>query len=130
MGTMKYLFDSNVVIDFLSGRLPDAGMKFISDIVDNGVAVSVISRIEVLACQLDEEDEKLIRDFLDESLIIDLGEEIADKTISIRKTRRVKIPDAVIAATALVLDLTLLTRNVDDFKGIDGLHVLDPWTKQ
>jgi len=105
-------------------------MKFISDIVDNGVAVSVISRIEVLVCQLDEEDEKLIRDFLDESLIIDLGEEIADKTISIRKTRRVKIPDAVIAATALVLDLTLLTRNVDDFKGIDGLHVLDPWTKQ
>jgi predicted nucleic acid-binding protein len=127
MGTLNYLTDSNVVIDFLAGRIPAAGMELLAGIMDEGMVVSVITRIEVLGCDLDKNDEKVLRGFLDEVLIIDIGEEIADQTIQIRKTRKIKVPDAIIAATAIVLGLTLLTRNVDDFKGIKGLKVINPW---
>ena len=40
----------------------------------------------------------------------------------------IKLPDAIIAATALVYDLTLISRNVSDFKNIEGLKVLNPFT--
>jgi len=39
---------------------------------------------------------------------------------------KIKLPDAIIAATAIVYDLILVTRNISDFKNIDGLHVVDP----
>ena len=41
-----------------------------------------------------------------------------------------KVPDAIIGASALVLDCHLITRNVSDFKGIDGLKVIDPFAKR
>ncbi|MDQ8004032.1 MAG: hypothetical protein REI64_04465 [Pedobacter sp.] len=49
------------------------------------------------------------------------------KTISIRKTKKIKLPDALLAATAIINDFTLLTRNVDDFVGIDDLKIENPW---
>ena len=128
MGTLNYLTDSNVVIDYLAGKLPASGMELLNGVVDEGIVVSVITRIEVLGCDLDKDDERVLKGFLDEALIIDIGEEIADITISIRKSRKIKVPDAIIiAATAIVLELTLLTRNIDDFNGIKGLKVIDPW---
>jgi predicted nucleic acid-binding protein len=39
---------------------------------------------------------------------------------------RGRLPDAIIAATALVYDLVLISRNISDFKNIDGLQVIDP----
>jgi len=47
--------------------------------------------------------------------------------ISIRKIHRIKLPDAIIAATALVNGLELVTRNINDFKNIDGLNLINPW---
>lgn len=128
MGTLNYLTDSNVVIDYLAGKLPAAGMELLNGLVDEGMVVSVITKIEVLGCNLDKDDERVLKDFLDEALVIDIGEEIADTTISIRKSMKIKVPDAIIAATAIVLELTLLTRNLNDFKGIKGLKVIDPWS--
>jgi predicted nucleic acid-binding protein len=128
MGTLNYLTDSNVVIDYLAGMLPAAGMELLNGLVDEGMVVSVITKIEVLGCNLDKDDERVLKGFLDEALVIDIGEEIADTTISIRKSRKIKVPDAIIAATAIVLELTLLTRNLNDFKGIKGLKVIDPWS--
>jgi predicted nucleic acid-binding protein len=128
METLNYLTDSNVVIDYLAGKLPAAGMELLNGLVDEGMVVSVITKIEVLGCNLDKDDERVLKGFLDEALVIDIGEEIADTTISIRKSRKIKVPDAIIAATAIVLELTLLTRNLNDFKGIKGLKVIDPWS--
>lgn len=49
------------------------------------------------------------------------------KGIEVRKNYSVKLPDAIIAATALVHDYTLVTRNASDFKKISGLKLLNPW---
>jgi hypothetical protein len=51
---------------------------------------------------------------------------VIDRAIAIRRLRRIKVPDAIIAATALVMDSALITSNGDDFKGVRGLRVLDP----
>ena len=64
--------------------------------------------------------------FINGSTVIDLSDDIVSKTIEIRKTKKIKLPDAIIAATALVYDLVLISRNTSDFTNIDGLKVIDP----
>ncbi|AYQ34414.1 PIN domain-containing protein [Runella sp. SP2] len=51
---------------------------------------------------------------------------VVEASIEIRKRHKTKLPDAIIAATALVYGLVLISRNVSDFKSIDGLQVIDP----
>ena len=55
-----------------------------------------------------------------------IDEPIVTHTINIRKADKIKSPGAIIAATALVYNLTLLTRNVTDFKFIDVLLTINP----
>ena len=51
---------------------------------------------------------------------------VIDRAIEVRKSQRIKIPDALIAATALVYQADLVTRNRSDFEGIDGIVIIDP----
>lgn len=60
---------------------------------------------------------------------MELEQSIKIKTAEIRKAYRIKLPDAIIAATALIYNLTLLTRNTIDFNGIKGLKIINPWEK-
>jgi predicted nucleic acid-binding protein len=54
-----------------------------------------------------------------------LTDQIASKTITLRRQYRVKLPDAIIAASAIVNDTVLITRNLKDFAGVAGLNVVD-----
>ena len=58
--------------------------------------------------------------------MIALDDDITAKTIELRKKYKIKLPDAIIAATALVFELTLITGNIDDFKNIEGIDILNP----
>ena len=49
------------------------------------------------------------------------------RAIQIRKSMRIKVPDAIIAATALEMDAVLMTRNEGDFKAVEGLQIMNPW---
>ena len=62
-------------------------------------------------------------------MVFELEKEIKFKTAEIRKAHKIKLPDAIIAATALAYDLTLLTRNVIDFNDIEGLNLINPHEK-
>jgi len=104
MGT-GYLIDSNVVIDYLNGKLPESGRLFMHRVVNETPNLSVIIKIEVLGFNYDQDSNHLVFDFLENSTIFELTKEIVDATIQIRKQTRIKIPDAIIAATALVLIL-------------------------
>ena len=53
--------------------------------------------------------------------------EIAERTIAIRKNLRIKIPDAIIAATALEYSLQLVSRNEEDFSQIQDLKLVNPF---
>ena len=67
----------------------------------------------------DKSEEKFIQELLELFKTLYIDREIADKVIEIRKKGRIKLPDAIIAATAISNELFLITRNVDDFKKIE-----------
>ena len=64
------------------------------------------------------------------SVVLNLNDAVVVQTISICKSHKIKLPDAIIAASAIVYNFTLLTRNIDDFKRIDGLNLLNPWNPE
>ena len=123
----RYLIDSNVLIDYLNGKLPHLGKVLLRQVVNDIPLLSVISKIEVLSYGDTNDGRKLLLDFIENSNVFELSNEIVDATIDIRTQKKIKIPDAIIAATALVFDFTLLTRNTEDFKSIQGLKMVNPW---
>ena len=122
----QYLINTNAVIDYLGNKLPATGIDFMNGIIDAIPNVSVVTKIEVLGFNAPEEYYKLLFNFMNDATVLDLTSNIVDLTISIRKEHKTKLPDAIIAATALVYDLILISRNVSDFKAIEGLKVIDP----
>lgn len=67
-----------------------------------------------------------IEELIAATLILPLDEPVIQQTIALRQQRRIKLPDAIIAATALAHSLPLLTRNVSDFQRLAGLVIIDP----
>jgi len=123
----KFLIDSNIVIDYLAGRLPNSGMEFLKPIVNQAPNVSVITKIEVLGFNSSEEMHEFLSGFFNDSHVIELTDTVVNKTIDLRRKVKIKTPDAIVAATALSQNLTLLTRNLKDFQAIFGLDCLNPW---
>jgi predicted nucleic acid-binding protein len=119
-----YLIDTNCIIDFSLGKMPEKGKTFLASIIDGEPSISVINKIEALGFSIIN---NAILEFVEASVVIGLTDEIVEQTIFIRKTYKTKLPDAIIAATALVFNLTLVTRNNADFKIINGLSLVNPW---
>jgi len=120
-----FLMDTNVIVDYLGNKLPLAGASFIDNLP--GV-ISVITRIEILGWyNATSEQLAKLQPFIQNAFIYSLTERHIEHTILLRQKHRIKLPDAIIAATAIVEQLTLITRNSDDFKNIDGLKLLNPW---
>ena len=99
----------------------------LNGVVDNASNISVISKIEVLRFNAAGTVYRVLEDFIKESNVIGLNELVVEKTIAVCKAHRIKLPDAIIAATALVYDFTLITRNISDFKNIKDLDFINPW---
>jgi len=121
----KYLIDTNIILEFTSGLLPVAAHNFVVGIIDNdGFNVSIINRIEVLG---HSSATKNLNEFLDLANTLGISDVVAQQTIELRKVKKIKLPDAIIAATAMVNNFTLLSRNIRDFRNIEGLTVVDPY---
>ncbi len=126
MGTT--IIDSNSIIEFVGKRLPALATSQISAWIEAGViATSIINKIEVMSYNaLTPETEIDFEAFFDSITVLSLSDDIAIETYLLRRQVKMKLPDAVIAATALYYDLTLVTRNTHDFKNIPGLTVVNP----
>ena len=89
--------------------------------------ISSVTYIETLGYPFEtKNDEENVTDFCDLFERIFLTREIERQTILVRKSHKIKLPDAIIAASAMVYDLTLVTHDFDDFKNIQGLKILNP----
>lgn len=126
MEQSQYLIDTNAIIDYLGQKLPPSGMEFINPIIDNIPNISVISKIEVLGFSTTNLHYQILYNFINDSTVLDLTGSVVDVCIELRKKYKTKLPDAIIAATALVYDLVLITRNIPDFKNVQGLKVINP----
>ena len=125
----SYLLDSNVIIYLINGTLNPKNSEVILEAAKQPAHVSVVSKIEILGWKpptQKEADE--CQSFMDDAVVLDLSNEVVERTIEIRKAIRIKLPDAIIAATALVHGFTLLTRNVSDFSNVPKLSVIDPFS--
>ena len=118
---------SNVIIGYLDNKLPVQAMKTMNSIIDDKPNISIITKIEILRFNTSEINYKILKDFIDESIVFGLDDLVTDHTISICRSNRIKLPDAIIAATAIVYDLRLVTRNITDFKKIKDIELLNPW---
>jgi hypothetical protein len=121
-----YLIDTNSVIDYLGKKLPEKGMKFLNNIIDDVPNLSIITQIEVLSFTTSRENYEILLSFVNDVTIFNLTKEIVDITVGIRMKFKTKLPDAIIAATSLAYNLTLISRNTADFKNIEGLNVINP----
>ena len=119
----------NIAIYYLQQQLPPKAEIFIDDSLEVDVPfISAMTEIELLCWKnLTEKEIGIINEFITNSTVLDLEQSIKSKTVEIRKLHKIKLPDVIIAASALVYDLTLLTRNLKDFKDIENLKVLNPW---
>jgi len=124
---MGYVIDSNAVIDYLSGQLPEKGMLFMNEVINNTPTISVMTQIEVLGFNNSAQAEALLNQFIEYSIVVPLNDDVIATTISLRKENKIKTPDAIIAATAMVLNSPLVTRNITDFKKLGLLEIIDPW---
>jgi hypothetical protein len=120
-----HLIDTNIVIANFGNMIPEKGASFIKNLP---LFMSVITRIELLGWHNAPRDELMkLENFVANATFFELSERIILKTIEIRQRYRIKTPDAIIAATALVHGFTLITRNTADFEKIDGLDMLNPF---
>lgn len=120
----RYLVDTNAIIDFLNGKLPEAGRDLLADVEP---VISIISKIELFSsANIPKEELLRLQALMEIALIYPLTDIIAENAIILRQTYRIKLPDTIIAATALTHNLVLITRNVSDFDKIKGLDVIDP----
>ena len=120
----KFLIDTNVIIEYISGILPKGSAEVAYDAIENDFNISVINRIEILGHPAANDE---LSDFLGLAHQYELTPAVTEKTIELRKTYKIKLPDAIIAATALLNSLTLITRDTNDFRKINGLKVIAPY---
>lgn len=111
------LFDTDVFVDHLRGarRLSPSAAR---------LAYSSITRCELFAGR--HVDEAIVGALLEPFEELPVDRTVAERAGRLRRTGSIRTPDALIAATALVHGLTLVTRNLRDFEGVRGLRVHAP----
>jgi predicted nucleic acid-binding protein len=107
-GTSKISFDTCAVAKLLKREYDLASLGIDVDEVEQ--YVSVIARMELLAKQgLPSEEEREIREFLAQATVVPIDTDVETEAIAIRRDRKLRLPDAIIAATSVILNTTLLT---------------------
>lgn len=125
MSGRNLLLDSNIVIYTAQQKLaPEAYIQG-----EDSLYISGITFMETLGYAFSDPVERTETEAMLSILFrLPISESIVQKVIEIRQSRRIKLPDAIIAATALVHGCILVTRNISDFAGLSELTVLDPYT--
>jgi tRNA(fMet)-specific endonuclease VapC len=132
---MPYLVDSNVVIDHL-GAVPDAS-QFLDRFAQDGIVISIVTYMEAFQGVARSTEPEAAHDkfqaFTESVLILPFSFAVAERCARLRETLRSqkkrvnsRALDLIIAATALEYDLTLVTKNTDDFKDIPDLPLSQP----
>lgn len=124
----RFLIDANVIIDYTSNLIAGNGTAFVENIFNTAFNTSVVVKIEVLGYNDALAKMQLLEEFLSSATIFPLDDMVTQKTIELRRIKKLKLGDAVIAATALVYGLVIITRNTADFNNIAGLTCINPHT--
>ena len=121
---IKYLLDTNIIIYYLNDN--KRAMEFIENHLQS-CAISSITYLEVLVFSYEEDEDKKVRDFLELFTIYNVDRKIINRAIKTYRNKKVKMADNLIGSTAKEHNLTLVTRNVDDFQNMN-IDILNIYT--
>ena len=118
------ILDSNILI---YSSLDE--FSYLRSLISADNVVSEISRLEVLGySNITDEEKNYFESAFAILKVVPIASLIIDSAIEIRKQKKMSVGDSIIAATALSLQLDILTRNTDDFSSIQNLKVINPIT--
>jgi predicted nucleic acid-binding protein len=118
------LLDSNIIIYSAQPEYPQ-----LRDLIaEYAPAVSALSYVELLGYHLlTEQQRQYFEEFFQVSQVLPISQDVLNQAVILRQQRRMTVGDAIIAGTALVHGLSLITRNIDDFRWIAQLELLNPF---
>jgi len=119
MNGIEYLIDTNILVYILQGK-PQVKYFAESEIL----TISCITEMEILGkYQISESERQIIKKTLEHCYIIDIDSQIKQLAINIKQQNKMKLPDAIIAATAIKNNIALVTAD-KDFRKISELDLL------
>jgi predicted nucleic acid-binding protein len=122
----EFLIDTNVVIEVLGGNTLPTRIK--KELLCMPPVISAVTYMETLGWYRATPFQiQIIQMFMSSAIILPINQPIIEKTVFIRQQKKIGLGDAIIAATAMVYNMTVVTRNISDFKSINDLKVLNPW---
>ena len=127
MSTAEYLIDTNILIYHTNGS--EVALDFLTKLTDeSSLNISILTKIEFLGWDKHTpEGFEKCKELIESANVYPLDEEVANKAIELKRQVNIKLAGAVIGATALVNDLKLATRNVDDFEMLGELDLMNPF---
>lgn len=111
MEPVKAVVDTNILIDYLNGS--EKARRELDSFEE--LYVSIITWMEILVGAAEGEEESEIREFLRRFQVYGIEEGVAERAVDIRRREKLRLPDAIIWATAQQLGALLVTRNTRDF---------------
>ncbi|EED4364254.1 type II toxin-antitoxin system VapC family toxin [Salmonella enterica subsp. enterica] len=114
------IFDTNILIDLFSGRVE---AKNTLDLYQPQHAISLITWMEVMVGAKRFHQEQRTRMALNAFQVIEISTDIAEQSVNLRQKYGMKLPDAIILATANIHRRALVTRNAKDFADLPGVIV-------
>lgn len=118
MSGNNFLFDTNAIIYLLQGN------SCVEKFLDSKISFSVISYMEMLSFPaLSDDETAIIKAFLNDCFEVSISDEVKEKAIFLRKTYKIKLPDAIVAASAIENNLKLVTAD-RGFEKIKELNLI------
>lgn len=119
MNGNKFFLDTNAVLYILNGDKALADLLF-----EESLFISIISEMELLAYKnITEKERQIVKRFLEDFVVVNINEAVKEKAIDIKIHTNLKLPDSIIAATAIVLNMPIVTSD-KHFKKVDQLNLL------
>ncbi len=123
-----YLLDTNILIYHWKGEIPVSEIENIEAILRHSFIISVITKVELLGWRKHTAEGFIkAKKILKRAKVIPVDNELADLTIELMRNNNIKLADALIAATASLNDLVLITRNEEDFAMLGNLEIYNPF---
>ncbi|NOT84307.1 MAG: type II toxin-antitoxin system VapC family toxin [Methylococcaceae bacterium] len=122
----RYLLDTNILIYYFNGDMEAVVKNKISTLIRESFQISVISKMEFLGFAFNFQERQRAMQFVECATIRTLSDEVVQRVIDIRQENHIKLPDTIIAATAMQHSAILVTRNIKDFKTLE-LEIYNPF---
>jgi len=123
----RFLIDTSAIIKYLNATFPDSSLQSLDELIDTESLISFVTEIELRAWNPGDPDDLLVyNEFIAGSHVVGIDSNIINETVRIRKQYRIKLPDALIAATALVNNFTLIADNDKDYGKVPDLKYFNP----